>query len=476
MSLLLVECPSAYLEERRYVLNVVLSEFLGLSYEIRTVSSAQTTLRLMEEPAGKALYLPDVLLQSSTEQWLKVDSCPVQPLMRWDIVPELDVAHRDAAVPILFPQVTSGPLQFYSEDEKGIQLGFDVLGGIFFFLTRYEEVAKSQSLDKHQRFSADQSLAVQENFLHRPLVNEYVEILRAALKRLWPRLKFQARASRVLISHDIDRPLSVRGLTLPRLAKNITADLTQRRDVDLAARRIRSFWRLKSGREPESIACDPYNTFSFLMDCSERHGIKSAFYFLAGNSAGDIDANYTLDEPWLKDCWRDIHGRGHEIGLHPSYNTFRSLEIMQKEWATMRRAAENVGITQDIWGGRQHYLRWSNPETWQNWEDVGLDYDSTLTFAEQAGFRCGTCYEYPVFNLHTRRALKLRERPLVVMDGTLLHYCRFSHNQALETIDSLSATCRRFQGDFSLLWHNNLVSSRPQKKFYSEIIQIIAPR
>ena len=47
---------------------------------------------------------------------------------------------------------------------------------------------------------------------------------------------------------------------------------------------------------------------------------------------------------------------------------------------------------------RQHYLRWRAPTTWQNWEDAGLDYDSTVGYADHVGFRAGTCYEYPIFN------------------------------------------------------------------------------
>jgi len=32
------------------------------------------------------------------------------------------------------------------------------------------------------------------------------------------------------------------------------------------------------------------------------------------------------------------------------------------------------------------------------WADAGMDYDSTLSYADRPGFRCGTCSEYPAFD------------------------------------------------------------------------------
>ena len=54
-------------------------------------------------------------------------------------------------------------------------------------------------------------------------------------------------------------------------------------------------------------------------------------------------------------------------------------------------------------------------------------------------------------------ALPLRERPLTVMELTLLdrEYLGPAAEQAYERIGASAAICRRFNGRFSLLWHNN---------------------
>jgi len=105
----------------------------------------------------------------------------------------------------------------------------------------------------------------------------------------------------------------------------------------------------------------------------------------------------------------------------------------------------------------------ANPATWQSWNDAGLAYDSTLGFPEHVGFRCGVCREFPAFNVTTREQLRLRERPLVVMDETLFGYMALEWRPALEKILKLRDTCRRLEGDFTLLWHNSSLTSRREK-------------
>ncbi|WP_427365245.1 hypothetical protein [Candidatus Caldatribacterium saccharofermentans] len=138
--------------------------------------------------------------------------------------------------------------------------------------------------------------------------------------------------------------------------------------------------------------------------------------------------------------------------------------------------ADKLHIVQDRWGGRQHYLRWENPVTWQIWDEVGLDYDATLGFADHVGFRCGTCREFPVFDLKARRALRLREIPLMVMDATLLEdrYMGLKPEQALEQIEKLSNICHCFCGSFSLLWHNTSLVQAWQRGLYLNILKVVA--
>jgi len=210
------------------------------------------------------------------------------------------------------------------------------------------------------------------------------------------------------------------------------------------------------------------------MDCSEEHGVRSAFYFMAHQGTSGLDGDYVLDTPWVRSLLRHIHARGHELGLHGSYDSYNDPAQIVTEFARLQTVAEEEGVCQAVWGGRQHYLRWSADTTWQVWEDAGLAYDSTLTFPETVGFRCGTCFEYPVFNLRTRRTLRLRERPLAVMETTMFseNYMKLSAGDALDTIGRISATCRRFGGRFTMLWHNDSLTESREKRMYRDALEL----
>ena len=69
-----------------------------------------------------------------------------------------------------------------------------------------------------------------------------------------------------------------------------------------------------------------------------------------------------------------------------------------------------------------------------------------------------------------QRTLRLRERPLVAMDATLLQYLRLDEGSTLARLAALKDTCRRFGGDFTLLWHNDRLFWRGARRVYTEVL------
>ena len=116
------------------------------------------------------------------------------------------------------------------------------------------------------------------------------------------------------------------------------------------------------------------------------------------------------------------------------------------------------------------------PETWRHYATAGLAYDATLGFADRPGFRCGTCYDFSVFDLDQRRPLPLYERPPTVMEVTLLSkaYLGLKPEAALERIVRLALICRCFSGRFRLLWHNSELITGRQRRFYADVVSELA--
>jgi hypothetical protein len=408
----------------------------------------------------KCLIIPDGLFAMPEKLWLTRESLPRQPLKVWD---PKTMEFMFPSIPVIYGVCnTKFDATNQLHNDKELWIPIDIFGACFFMLTRYEELVKPNR-DEHERFPSKAMLCTQEGFATRAIVNEYIDILWECFQKLWPSLTKKKREYRLCLSHDVDNMLSVVGKPLKQVFKRIGRDIIVSRDPLLALRGIQAACM----GIPEK---DPCNTFDFIMNISENKGILSTFNFMTELGSSVYDQRYSIKYPWVRHCIRRIVQRGHLIGFHPTYRSYFNTEKIKAEFHQLKKTSEEEGAKQDEWGGRQHYLRWKNPETWLHWEAAGLNYDSTVGFADIVGFRTGCCYEYPVFDLKSRKKLRLRERSLNVMDCVILNNDGSFMNESLEAVSHLNNICKKHDGDFNLLWHNDNVISRQQIKSYTAIV------
>ncbi len=458
--MLTVHAPVSYETERRYAIGVVLGDFLGLEHRVELSERSGV---LITAGDGRELLVSDGLFSTPGGKWLSEESLPARPLRALD-VRELGIEARlvSPQLPLIYGD-DPGSSGFFAASENRIDLGLDVFGSVFFMLSRYEE-AVGRDRDAHGRFPAAASLAGREGFLDRPIVNEYVEILWACMALLWPSLRRTARAFRVLPSHDVDCPSYYTFYPKVEIAMGMAGDVIKRRSPARALDKLRSWIEVKRGR-----AQDPFDTFDWLMDRSEERGWISSFNFIAGGDTRFDRPRYPLDHSMIRNLAARIMARGHEIGFHPSYSTVDDEVKWRSELGALRSCMPGARVR----GGRQHYLRFEVPRTWRLWAGAGLEYDSTLTYADRAGFRCGTCYEYTVFDLDRRERLNLKERPTIVMESTVIsdRYMGLGTGpRACELIEALKDRCRTFDGDFTVLWHNSALADRESMDLYRSAI------
>lgn len=362
----------------------------------------------------------------------------------WNVVLE-------TAIPA--PGVLQLPEPLIEKRNHGFYIHYDILGLTYWMLSRQEEVER-EDLDAHGRFPAVNSHAYKYGYLERPIVDEWLHVLGQVVNRLWPNLTIKKHHFEMRVSHDVDQPSQYAFKPWRTIGRMMAGHLLKRRD-------IKSFFLapyIKFKTAERLQLRDPYNTFDWLMDISESNNLKSAFYFICGRTSELLDGDYDLEHPAIRNLLRKIYERGHEIGVHPSYATYQNPELIRHEVERLWRVCEEEDIRQKIWGGRMHYLRWEQPITLQAWNDAGLNYDSTLGYADFPGFRCGTSFSYPAFNPISQRVLKLRIRPLIVMEGTVIDSTYLGLGVTKEAeyrLLTLKDRCRAVSGTFSLLWHNS---------------------
>lgn len=355
--------------------------------------------------------------------------------------------------------------------EKGYRVGYDILALAAWMMTRQEEIgAEQEQLDEHGRFPAVASHAFRYGYLERPIVDEWFFILGQVIKRQWPGLELKKSEFTVSVSHDVDQPSPIGFSSYPRVLRSMLGQVVKKRSLAGAIQ----LPIIKLNTRTQLYRGDPYNTFDWIMDASERNGLRSAFYFICGRTNPARDALYDVGHPAIRALLRRIHERGHEVGLHPSYETYMTPGAIADEFKTLRKVCEEEGVRQAEWGGRMHYLRWRHPETLREWSQAGLNYDSTLGYADLPGFRCGTCYDYPAYDLVRDERLDLRVRPLVAMECTITakRYMGLGEGEgALAKFLQLKSACKAVGGRFEILWHNSELVNQRQKKLYALVLE-----
>ena len=351
--------------------------------------------------------------------------------------------------------------------DSGWHIGYDILGLTYWMLSRQEEVGRTD-LDTHGRFPATASHANKHNYLERPIVDEWLHVLGQVIVRTWSGIALKQHQFSMKVSHDVDAPSRYGFAGGKGLLRAMAGDVLKRGDFKNA---LRAPWIRLNSRDALHPS-DPFNTFEWIMDLSDQYGLTSAFYFICGRTS-NMDADYEPEHAAIRALMRRIHQRGHEIGLHPSYGTYQKPELIAQEARCLRAILAKENIRQNAIGGRMHYLRWEQPTTLRAWADAGMDYDSTLSYADRPGFRCGTCFEYQAFDPVAGESLSLRVRPLVVMECSVMDasYLGLGTGEAAQAkFVQLKNACRAVQGCFTVLWHNSLLKNPANQKIYSDLV------
>jgi hypothetical protein len=451
-----ISFPDNCRKERQWICSVLLRDFLGLEYELRF--DDQDFVRIHAD--GRTLELSDAFFKRAGQNWLGPETLPTEPLQQWDLKGSgMENELLKPSMPIIF-----GCAGFHVLQGTAV-LGLDVFGSAFFMLSRYEE-AVSKHRDNHGRFPARASLACREGFLDRPIIDEYVEILCCAMKRLWPRLVRRQHEYRTVVSCDVDFPYHPSAISFVRMARTTVAKAIRRRRLTGLSLPLRNY---VSGRYGD-FSHDPYYFMvDWIMDVNERAGNPVLFNFIPEITDGVFDGNCSITEPAVVAMLKRIADRRHEIGVHPGYLAYESVQATAAAVKKLRGTLSQAGIDQPVAGGRNHYLRWST-KTPAVWHAAGLQYDSTLSYADRAGFRCGTCREYPMYDIHARELLPLVQRPLICMDRSVIDYMGYGlTEEAFAEMEKLKKAAKKVKGNFTLLWHNSYLEEKQARALYCEI-------
>ena len=465
-----IKFPIANSDARKYLLDVVFGEFLGLKFN--AFAEERDDWEIASEGDAKSIRILDTIMSEefSDLEHIKTACANLRVARSSDIsrlVPNLDEAL--SFLPIIGESADAkDPKACVAIGSEGATIEFDLLGVCFFMLSRMEEVACSRR-DQYSRFSSHDSLARNEGFLERPIVDEYIELLWALMRQFWPQLERRPRTGSVRYTCDIDTPFDPAIASSKELLLRLSADLIKRRNLNAARARLDNRKRALQG----DFSQDPNNQFDWLLRLVRDLDTRSCFYILSSDRMKKGSGWYRLNDPFIAKTLSKIASEGHELGLHGTFGSCRDGQQLKDEKRRLEEALNSIGHSRVIVSNRQHFLQWETTETPDLLETAGFQFDSSGGYHDKAGFRYGTARPFSMWSWKSKRKLNLKQRPLIVMESSLLdaRYQNLNHfPDALDFALDLKRKSLRFGGDFTLLWHNSYLTTDEDKRLLESIL------
>ena len=336
-------------------------------------------------------------------------------------------------IPFCFDSVYKNDILSFSE--KKVYIHYDIIASAFYFLSGWSErVNKGDDMLGRSPYKG--SMIEQLGIWDLPVVNYYYDILVEAFQSLGvgeskPKFPTHDHSFAVLLTHDIDTCTTGWAVEAWNTLKkkefvNVAKVLTQK-----------------------LLGKDIWFNFKNIHAIEKKFGAVSTWFFLArqGSNGPWKNADYRVSDHKVREAMTFLEQQGHEIGVHGSFGTHTDTDKMSED-------IQRIGHR--IIGNRFHFLMFDNDKSIYVLEQNGLNYDCTLGFANHIGFRRGICHPFYLFNFTESRISEVLEFPLLVMDTTLEHsrYMHLTPAQAMQPIQKLIDEVAKFNGVFTVLWHN----------------------
>ena len=446
--------PKNFTKINEYASKIIFEEIFGLSYKIFTHSKDQ--IEIHYDSSDKTITLSSEFSNKAKDLWLSPNHLPeeIKYFNLKNSIFDLSEFISDK-IPVLYGN------NILEMNNNNISLDIDIFGTTFFMLSRYEECFEND-LDSHKRFKAKNTIAYKNNFLDRPIVNEYSEILWRLMKYLWPNIVRKKRKFRAIVSCDVDHPFDDALNSFYRIIRRFFSRIIRDKNIKLALFDIKYFLSKKIfNNNGDSYTKNIY----WMMSLADSKNLKIQFNFIPKQTDMRFDSKYSLDHPDVKKIFKDIIDSNHNVGIHPGYNTSSNIKDFNKSVDIFKNElGGNI-----IFGGRQHYLRFKMHETPELWNNNKIHHDSSMGYSNTVGFRSGICHEYSMFSFSKMSIIKTKQIPLIVMESAIFNDNIFNDKKIME-IQSLIDICKKYNGDFTLLWHNSYFSHVDSKKYYENIL------
>lgn len=323
----------------------------------------------------------------------------------------------------------------FAANEGEFSFPFDIFSAVFYLLSRYEEYLPFTP-DKHNRFPAAESILFKCELLERPIIDEWLFAFANLLRTKG--VSIQERRFEFLPTYDIDIAWSYRNKGLKRTLGGYLKSIV---GGDFSAVQERTAVLLGKRQ-------DPYFSFGSTNVLHENYGLKPLYFVLAAVQNAPFDKHILPSNKNMRLLLQELSAQ-NKIGMHPSYNTNEQPDLFVEEQQIL---ANIIGQRIDI--SRQHYIKFTLPETYRRLIAIGVRQDYSMGYGTHLGFRAGTSRPFFWYDLRAEQQTELQIFPFCFMDTTAHYEMKLSSKEAFNRLSSFKYRLQKINSLLVTVFHN----------------------
>jgi hypothetical protein len=329
---------------------------------------------------------------------------------------------------------------------------FDIFAASFYLLSRYEEYLPHQK-DIYGRYAHENSVAFKEGFLNLPLINIWLEDFKKSLQIKFPNFKPKTSNFQLLPTYDIDEAYSYKHKEWWRSGGAAIKDLLKGRFDRFVLRR----------NVLNNKVTDPFDSYDWIDNLHGQYNLKPRYFFLVPEKTGKYDRNILPKETALQTLIKQ-HTDKYLIGVHPSWQSGDEPSLIKKEKETI----EHITTTKII-SSRQHFIRFTLPQTFRHLIDAGIKEDFSMGYGSINGLRASVASPFYWYDLEKEETTHLLLYPFCYMEANSFYEQKISAQEALEEMRHYYKVVKKVNGTFISIWHNTFLGTDERFKGWREI-------
>jgi hypothetical protein len=292
----------------------------------------------------------------------------------------------------------------------------------------------------------------------------WIAQLIASLRAKFPDLIIHQPSFRFIPTYDIDEAYSYRHKQLWRIAGGFMRS-AMRGEWSMMREMINVVWG-----KPK----DPYDAFEWMDGLNRRYDLRPIYFFLIASKTARYDKNILSSKKAMQKLVAE-HSSRYETGIHPSWRSGDDpaelkLEILRLDHIEGKQ----------IHYSRQHYIRFSLPETFRQLIDLDIESDFSMGYGSINGFRASVASPFYWYDLEKEEQTKLMIYPFCFMDANSFYKQNLSPQEALEELKHFYHVVRSVNGTLITIWHNNFLGTAKKfkgwREMYEEFVRMVWER